>query len=651
MEFPVPFYHASRPSHQLSAFLVKVSGDLSFASQIPIPCLFCHKLVNHHKVHIFPLSLLNMSAGLIVASVLAALFGVFFLILYFRLLTRCADRRKRAKGRQARTRRTRRRRGPRERDVELGPIDGGLVITRDPMVVRKAVQADVEFAKGEWGRGFVDVPLDGGEEEVDSSPRKARRGAVATTSGRGSEGDGLDSGQGAGSSSSSSSSLPASSKGSKTRDNSSRNISSSGTAADLESVEQEQKERQHRFPRRAARPARRHGREAESRRSSFQPSTPKPNWQAFPASSVPLPTSEVSEPPVSSSSPYPPPDRFLSSHPYPPAAATTKSNRVSKSSTWSYRINQDGFKQVQYRGVIPPPPSSFRSPPPLSLVSGRYVRPASSVYCPEPPQPVFIRPASSVYDLPSAAASSSPPPVVMYHDENTHTAKHPARVPPEPLLRGDVDDFLGKPTREQNPFDDANYERNELDEQDASEDGWTSRVASTAFMPHLGSSSSVVGGAGRSRDLTEVKLSTRFLDGSSRSRRVSMSTLSRMGRATEGALEKLTGPTAAAAAADRGVGQPTPPPLPVPAAVVPIPPAPFVAVDVEAARGSATSGSLNEIAKTAPQQQQGPGPGVNHAEKYWARVEEEVDNRETLGRWVRRGLALSECDSTAGRSP
>lgn len=533
----------------------------------------------------------EMSASLIVASVLAALVGVFFLYVYFRFLTGYADRRARLKRRQARTRRARRREH-RERDVELGPVDSG--IRRDPRVVRKPVQADVEFSKDERGRGFVDIPLD-----EDASPEARWSGAV----GSGSEGD-VDSGHEVASSSSSS-------KRSKTRDN------NSSAAAGVESVSslsshtsstQPSKQKQHPPPpRRAVRPPRRHRRDLESRRNSFQPSTPKPSKQAFLASSLPLPTHNVSDN-LFPSSPYPPHGTSSSTQPPPSpppaaaAAAAAKSNRISKSSNWSYRINQDGFEQVRYRGV-PPPPSSYRPPP---SVSSRYIRPASSVYYPTSPQPAFIRPASSVY----------PPSSPVTH-QDTHTSQH---LVPEPQHG----EFLGS-SPEENPFDNSDYEI--FDNQNENE--WTSRVASTAFTQQ---GSSMVGGGGVAvRDLTEVKTrpSSRVSTTAAAASRVSTK-FSRMGKALEEALDKLTGSSGSISARAR---KDVPPPPPVPAI-----PATFLA-DVEAASAGGRGSHNDGTASQAEQQR-----GQFHHTKYRARVED-ADDRESLGGWVRRGMAMSECSS------
>lgn len=419
---------------------------------------------------------MSTSAGLIISSILAALLAAFFLYMYFRFLVRYKAGRDRRKRREARHYRRRRE----LRDVELGHVGGGGngVIIKDPRVERKPLRAEVEFEKGKRGREFVDVSLDDGPDLGDGLSEQGRAGLVAP----GKDGSDVDS-----DSEYEAASLSVSrERGSKAGDKHRDDTNNAGSSPHTSSQQQQQP------PPRRSRRHRPSSDDKISRDDSTKPETPKPNRQAFPASSLSLPLlATVSNAPISSSHiPYP-----LGTPSLPPPPATTEKNneRASKlSSTWSYRVNQDGFKQVQARGVYPPSSySGVRTPP---SVSGRFVAsPASSIHpATIPPQLTFVRPSSSVYSAapgPGPAPRRTlirPPSPVVYPAFPTHTLADPKHHHLDPALQ--VKRAIA--TENQNPFDDSHYEVYHNKEDD--DDGWTSRVASTIYSYQGGGGSSVI---------------------------------------------------------------------------------------------------------------------------------------------------------------
>lgn len=438
---------------------------------------------------------MSASASLIISSVLAALLAVFFLYMYFRFLARYKARRDRRKRRETRHHRRRRE----LRDVELAHVGGGgsEVNIKDPRVERKPVRAEVEVEKRKRGREFVNVSLDDGNDLGDGLPKEGRAGLVAP----GNDGSDVD-----WDSEYEAASLSVSrERRSKTDDPHRADTSSAGSSLHTSS----RRRQQHQPPpprSRIHRPSL--ADDKVSRDDSTKPETPKPNRQAFPASSFPLPSlTTVSDAPISSRISY-----RLETPSLPPPAAEEKNSddRASKwsSSTWSYRVNQDqdGFKQVQARGV--PPPSSYsgvRTPHP-PLVSGRFV--ASPALVPPPPA-FFVRPPSSVYSAalrpgpgpaPRRSLVRPPSPVVCpaFPTRALAGPKHHRLVDPAPRYERE------NATENSNPFDDShcevhhNEEDNDDDDHGDDHGGWTSRVVSTIYSNQGGGGSFVVG-AGRIR--------------------------------------------------------------------------------------------------------------------------------------------------------
>lgn len=535
-----------------------------------------------------------MSPGMIVASILVAFLGVFFLYVYYRFLSGYADRRARLKRRQARTRRARFSRHCREQrrhdkrrdedDVELGLVPPvgpvgtkGVVargnsemIRRDPKVVRKPVRAEVEFFRGDRGRGFVDVPLVDEEEGM---------GVVVSSSlgqGLGKREEGVD--------------VPggvavyddrvgdsgyeiSSSKSERHSINSNAGQCVPSSSSSHTSTPQQQQ-----FP------SRRAARRSERRRcltkvnvvDAEQLSDPRLE-QEPPASSLPPSVHEVSH--SSSSLPVVP---YLQPSPSAAAAPKLLENRASKSSCWSpCRTMQDGFGQVQARGVLSPSSTSFfaaqdsnshRSlqPPPLALV-----RPASSVH-----------PAS---ELGMSMQMGEERWTGMKTYESGHQTQH---LPALGAARTS--------TVAENPFDDLH----QISPKGEDDDDWTSRVASTVFTRQGSCSSSSFFSSVHGVEKT-------------RGSRV----LSRMGHSIEEVLDKLgSGVGSWGNHCDR---------LEMPP--VPAIPAMFL--------GGGSSGCTEEVAsaagssKTAQTQREDVSKG------------EANDGQECFGQWVRRGMAMSECDS------
>lgn len=303
---------------------------------------------------------MSSTAGLIVASILVALLAVFSLYVYFRFLTGYKERKERLKKRQERTKRARRHYDL-ERDIELGIVGGSDGGVRDPRVERKPVRAEIEFEKGERGRGFVDIPLDDGENGT------AGYGGASS----------------------------ASSIGSRER----RLKDASPTCCSSQQQQQKQQQQQYHSLRPAARHSRRkqqHHRNHRLKRNGSAVTTTS-HHQSSTVWPQPFPMPTLMENKVSNSwlpspvSPYLPPPKASSS-------------RISKLSNWSYRLDKDGFEQVRAQGTITSSPSTVR---PESSVSQRIGRggsgrrdAASSAVYPAPPPVALIRPASSVYSTP-----------------------------------------------------------------------------------------------------------------------------------------------------------------------------------------------------------------------------------------------------------